>query len=660
MRLPKKQKREGKYGGIINVGISQSRYSRYIWYREWQQRLLPALNRFSPDLIFLSAGFDAHALDEINQGLISLYEEDFEWLTCRIGSIANEHCQGRIVSSLEGGYAISGQRLSPFARSVAAHLRGLSTPGSFFYRYLMFIESILILLSGCTHYLEKDNFRYLPLDLSSFDIFNSTFQKDASFSISQPTQIEKSYSPPFHLENLADPSLKILKEIETNRFQNSNGPQTGIFHGHPSSEFDEHDRKSSHIQVSDSLLQRDHVHSPSILHPNLVLSTENVGEKGGVEGRQKKEDEMDISNIIREPLDHNEEIVIEESEENGMEVQRRNESHDWREGYIGSGEYGVEYDEGEDDEGMENSERYDRNFESEHGVFSKEVIDGDVDEGNDERDIALLKFDVNGEFEDAEGRLVVRNESDQVSCEMVPMQESYEHVEDESEDDLENEDENVEHGGAEEEEEYEGDPCTIDGGPLVEQDDIGADDPIENEVEGEVVGFVEEDDVDEMGGDEEIGLDDVIQDEADEQEVEQGGEYGSSIGMVQEDVVEDDIPYQVHCGEEKGNEEAENEEFELIEGRNFDHDVKKLEVGKIDSERSFDQIQRELTEQEIVDKSSFEEEIEFVHNEKTTTKQQHAEGDKNQVTDESSCTLDSVECVQTSGISSISTSSLLF
>ena len=123
---------EGECGGIINVGLGQSRNARGQWYREWQNRLLPALDRFAPDIIFFSAGFDAHALDDINGGLVGLFEEDYEWLTSRVMSIANQHCNGRVVSALEGGYAIRGQHLSPFARSVAAHVRGLSTPGFFF------------------------------------------------------------------------------------------------------------------------------------------------------------------------------------------------------------------------------------------------------------------------------------------------------------------------------------------------------------------------------------------------------------------------------------------------------------------------------------------------------------------------------------------------
>jgi acetoin utilization deacetylase AcuC-like enzyme len=94
---------------------------------------LPALDRFTPDIIFLSAGFDAHFSDAMNHDHIGLHEEDYEWLTARIQSIANKHCNGRVVSALEGGYAIHGHQTSPFARAVAAHVRSLANGGVFFF-----------------------------------------------------------------------------------------------------------------------------------------------------------------------------------------------------------------------------------------------------------------------------------------------------------------------------------------------------------------------------------------------------------------------------------------------------------------------------------------------------------------------------------------------
>ncbi len=67
------------------------------------------------------------------QCMLSLHsqETDYEWLTEQVVEVANKHCQGRIVSCLEGGYRIHGNVVSGFARSVAAHVRGLSAPGQF-------------------------------------------------------------------------------------------------------------------------------------------------------------------------------------------------------------------------------------------------------------------------------------------------------------------------------------------------------------------------------------------------------------------------------------------------------------------------------------------------------------------------------------------------
>jgi len=82
--------------------------------RDW----LPALEKFKPQMLFISAGFDAHAEDDMSQ--IRLYEPDYRWVTDELKDFAEQHCNGRIVSLLEGGYA-----LSALGRSVVAHLNGL-------------------------------------------------------------------------------------------------------------------------------------------------------------------------------------------------------------------------------------------------------------------------------------------------------------------------------------------------------------------------------------------------------------------------------------------------------------------------------------------------------------------------------------------------------
>jgi acetoin utilization deacetylase AcuC-like enzyme len=84
---------------------------------EW----LPTLDNFRPEMIFISAGFDAHIEDEMSQ--LRLNESDYAWITEKIKGIAARHAQGRIVSVLEGGYS-----LHALGRSVAAHVRVLCKP----------------------------------------------------------------------------------------------------------------------------------------------------------------------------------------------------------------------------------------------------------------------------------------------------------------------------------------------------------------------------------------------------------------------------------------------------------------------------------------------------------------------------------------------------
>ena len=84
-----------------------------------EARWMPRLESFRPQMIFISAGFDAHREDGLGQ--LGLVEADYTWMTLRIKELADRHAKGRIVSCLEGGY-----NLSALARSVAAHLRVLA------------------------------------------------------------------------------------------------------------------------------------------------------------------------------------------------------------------------------------------------------------------------------------------------------------------------------------------------------------------------------------------------------------------------------------------------------------------------------------------------------------------------------------------------------
>lgn len=103
---------------IINVPLAAG--TRGTEFREAvTQHWLPALDRFQPEFLFISAGFDAHYEDDM--GGLALKEADYLWITETLKQVAKKHAQGRIVSVLEGGYA-----LHALGRCVMTHIKSLS------------------------------------------------------------------------------------------------------------------------------------------------------------------------------------------------------------------------------------------------------------------------------------------------------------------------------------------------------------------------------------------------------------------------------------------------------------------------------------------------------------------------------------------------------
>jgi acetoin utilization deacetylase AcuC-like enzyme len=85
----------------------------------WEAHLMPWLDAFAPEMIFISAGFDAHRDDDMAQ--LGLLEQDYAQITRRIMEVADRHAQGRVVSCLEGGYV-----MGPLSRSVEAPIRAMA------------------------------------------------------------------------------------------------------------------------------------------------------------------------------------------------------------------------------------------------------------------------------------------------------------------------------------------------------------------------------------------------------------------------------------------------------------------------------------------------------------------------------------------------------
>lgn len=113
---------EAGVGNIFNAPL-RAGDDGVVFREAFETRILPALDAHRPDLILISAGFDAHERDPL--GSILLVADDFAWATGKIADIADKHCKGRIVSMLEGGYDLEG-----LAKSVAVHVKALMQAGA--------------------------------------------------------------------------------------------------------------------------------------------------------------------------------------------------------------------------------------------------------------------------------------------------------------------------------------------------------------------------------------------------------------------------------------------------------------------------------------------------------------------------------------------------
>lgn len=105
-------------GKTINIPLPPGTDSS-VFRKSYEEQVFPALEDFQPELIMISAGFDAHHADPL-AGL-NLKEEDYSWVTEHLCAIADKHCAGKVIAALEGGY-----NLEALKASIAAHLKALA------------------------------------------------------------------------------------------------------------------------------------------------------------------------------------------------------------------------------------------------------------------------------------------------------------------------------------------------------------------------------------------------------------------------------------------------------------------------------------------------------------------------------------------------------
>eukprot|EP01084_Bolivina_argentea_P234398 394622_1 len=107
----------GAFDNVLNIPFNEGANSDDI-KNAFNEKIIPKLNTFEPNLIMISAGFDGHVNDDLAN--LNYVEKDYEWMTQQIVNIANQHCDGKIISVLEGGY-----NLDSLKKCVVAHVKAL-------------------------------------------------------------------------------------------------------------------------------------------------------------------------------------------------------------------------------------------------------------------------------------------------------------------------------------------------------------------------------------------------------------------------------------------------------------------------------------------------------------------------------------------------------
>jgi acetoin utilization deacetylase AcuC-like enzyme len=113
---------QGAHGQVLNVPLPPGSGGA-VMRAAYEAQVFPRIEAFRPELVLISAGFDAHARDPLAQ--LRWDEGDYAWLTGRLCDLADAHAGGRMVSALEGGYD-----LDALAASVAAHVGVMQERGA--------------------------------------------------------------------------------------------------------------------------------------------------------------------------------------------------------------------------------------------------------------------------------------------------------------------------------------------------------------------------------------------------------------------------------------------------------------------------------------------------------------------------------------------------
>ena len=120
-------------GGIFNIPFEYKKNYPYDYKNILRTKIIPRLYKFKPDIIFVSAGFDGHKMELINESKMLLEENDYGYISEQLQIVANKFCNGRLIAVLEGGYNVNTGLISPFAQSVFKFIRHMNIGANKYY-----------------------------------------------------------------------------------------------------------------------------------------------------------------------------------------------------------------------------------------------------------------------------------------------------------------------------------------------------------------------------------------------------------------------------------------------------------------------------------------------------------------------------------------------
>lgn len=291
-------------GGIYNIPFDCKKNYPYEYRHILRSKIIPRLYKFKPDIIFISAGFDGHKLEKINEQNMLLTENDYAYIAQQIQYVANKFCEGRVIAVLEGGYNTNTGVISPFAQSIYKFIRHMNIG-------LNQMQCTDVKISGQKR---KELFE------EEMNLFKSYYQSDKEDfnDDNKPRRSER---------------LKYLRETEKKNIENENNEIKDEINidNNVEENINKEVKEDIEMEKKEEIIKNEEKKEDIIAEEN---KDEKGKEKGNEESNKEKinneeiKENKDINNEVNNEInnDLNKEQIIENKEEENNNKEQKNEN----------------------------------------------------------------------------------------------------------------------------------------------------------------------------------------------------------------------------------------------------------------------------------------------------------------------------------------------